>query len=60
MFAIKRHDLGEVEFLLGRVAFGRGNLKLAREHFTIANIKSEGRLFEDEDERYKLLIDHGS
>jgi len=51
MFAAKRHDMGEVEFLVGKVAFERGDLRTAREQFTIANAKSEGRAFEAKDER---------
>lgn len=60
MFAAKRQDLGEVEFLVGRVAFERGDLRKAKEQFIIANAKSEGRIFEGEDERYWQLIDEGS
>jgi hypothetical protein len=56
MFAEKRHDLGEVEFLIGKVAFARGEMERAREQFCIANVKSEGRAFEGEDVRYKKLI----
>lgn len=57
MFAAKRQDMGEVEFLLGKVAFERGERAKAREHFLVANAKSEGRAFEGKDERYKWLID---
>ena len=60
MFAAKRQDLGEVEFLIGKVAFERGDLQRAREQFIIANAKSEGRVFGAEDDRYRLLIEHGS
>lgn len=59
MFAAKRHDMGEVEFLVGKVAFERGDIRKAKEQFTIANAKSEGRAFEAKDERYRLLIDEG-
>ena len=55
-FALKRHDMGEVEFLVGKVAFERGELDKARSQFLIANVKSEGRIFEDADERYVRLI----
>jgi len=55
-FAAKRHDLGEVEFLTGKVAFARGELEKAKEQFLIANAKSEGRAFEGEDARYRQLI----
>ena len=57
MFAAKRQDMGEVEFLLGKVAFERGEDAKAREHFLVANAKSAGRAFEGKDERYKRLID---
>ncbi|MDB5678974.1 hypothetical protein [Sphingomonas bacterium] len=60
MFAAKRHDMGEVEFLVGKVAFERGDLRKAKEQFIIANVKSEGRAFEAKDERYRSLIDDGS
>lgn len=60
IFAAKRHDMGEVEFLLGKVAFARGEMQEAKQHFLIANAKSEGRAFVGKDERYKLLIDKGS
>lgn len=56
MFAIKRQDLGEVEFLIGRVAFERGEIEKAKEQFLIAKKKSRGRAFIGEDERYKQLI----
>ena len=55
-FEAKRQDMGEVEFLIGRVAFARGDLDNAREQFRIANAKSEGRAFIGKDERYKMLI----
>ncbi|MBI5939072.1 MAG: hypothetical protein HY859_01465 [Caulobacterales bacterium] len=56
VFAAKRHDMGEVEFLIGKVAFERGQTEKAKEQFRIANAKSEGRAFEGKDKRYKLLI----
>ena len=60
MFTDKRHDMGEVEFLLGKVAFERGDLRKAKEQFVIANVKSKGRAFEAKDERYRSLINNGS
>ncbi|WP_404333824.1 hypothetical protein AB2M62_11385 [Sphingomonas sp. MMS12-HWE2-04] len=60
MFAAKRQDMGEVEFLVGKVAFERGDLEKAKEQFIIANAKSEGRAFEAKDERYRRLIYDGS
>ena len=55
-FAEVRHDMGEVELLIGKVAFERGDFELAREKFLIANAKSEGRVFEGKDKRYRDLI----
>lgn len=57
MFAAKRHDLGEVEFLVGKVAFARGEMDKAKELFRIANTKSEGRIFEAKDAEYRRLLD---
>ncbi len=59
MFAAKRQDMGEVEFLVGKVAFERGDLQKAKEQFIVANAKSEGRAFEAKDKRYRSLIDGG-
>lgn len=56
MFSAKRHDMGEVEFLIGKVAFERGDMEKAKAQFAIANAKSEGRAFEAKDERYLRLI----
>lgn len=55
-FAEIRHDMGEVEFLIGKVAFARSEYDVAKENFLIANVKSEGRAFEDEDRKYRQLI----
>lgn len=55
-FAEKRQDRGEVEFLVGKVAFERGELDAARKWFLIANAKSAGRIFEGEDKKYAQLI----
>lgn len=55
-FAEKRQDRGEVEFLMGKVAFERGEIEIARERFLVANMKSKGRLFEGEPKKYKDLI----
>ena len=55
-FAKVRQDMGEVEFLVGKVAFERGEYESARANFIVANDKSEGRAFENEDEKYRDLI----
>lgn len=47
-----RIDAGEKEFISGKVAYELGDLWLAKEFFSIANKKSEGRCFEDEDIKY--------
>lgn len=40
-----RIDSGNKEFITGQVAFELGDLETAKEFFTIANNKSEGRCF---------------
>ena len=52
----RRQDLGEAEFLLGRVAFERGDFKVAEANFAIANEKSNGRIFRGENPKYKAII----
>lgn len=52
----RRQDLGEAEFLVGKIAFERGDLNTAREQFVIANEKSRGRIFRGEDPKYKAII----
>ena len=58
-FIEKRQDLGEVEFLIGRVAFERGDMETAKANFLIAKRKSRGRIFEGQDPKYKALIARG-
>jgi len=55
-FIEKRRDRGEVEFLMGKVAFERGEFEAAKRHFATANEKSEGRIFHGENPEYKALI----
>lgn len=55
-FKEKRHDMGEVEFLLGKVAFESGQLELAEQQFREAKRKSEGRIFHGEDPKYIALL----
>lgn len=55
-FAKVRQDMGEVEFLIGKVAFERGDYETAKRNFMLANIKSEGRSFQGKDPKYKQLI----
>lgn len=52
----RRQDLGEAEFLVGKVAFEKGDMDTARDQFAIANEKSRGRIFYDEDPKYKAVI----
>lgn len=54
-----RHDLGEADFLVGKVAFERGDVGTAKEQFAIANEKSRGRIFRGEDAKYKAIIKQG-
>lgn len=50
--ALHRIDSGEREFLAGKVAFESSEFDTAKQYFTIANEKSEGRCFEDEPKKY--------
>ena len=49
---LDRIDSGEREFLSGKVAYEMGDISAARQYFKIANEKSEGRCFIDEDKKY--------
>ena len=55
-FTANRHESGEVEFLMGKVAFERGELEAAKEHFLVSNEKSGGRMFEGEAKKYADLL----
>ena len=55
-FKAKRQDMGEVEFLIGKVALALGEINRARENFISAYKKSDGRVFEGEDPKYRALI----
>ena len=55
-FKEKRHDMGEVEFLIGKVAFESGQLDLAEQQFREARRKSEGRIFHGENPKYIALL----
>jgi hypothetical protein len=52
----RRQDLGEAEFLIGKVAFERGDMASAAANFSVANKKSNGRVFRGEDSKYKEII----
>jgi len=51
-----RKDIGESEFLLGKVAYERGDLVTAKANFQVAKEKSKGRIFQGEDPKYKALL----
>ncbi|MBL8018448.1 MAG: hypothetical protein JNM27_02185 [Leptospirales bacterium] len=55
-FGEKTHVMGEGEFLIGKVAFLRGDMDAARENFAVAHKKSGGRIFKGEDPKYKALL----
>lgn len=48
---------GESEFMAGKIAYEMNNLEVAKNYFSIANTKSEGRCFYEEDKKYKKLLD---
>lgn len=49
---LSRKDTGKKEFISGKISLELGDIELAKEFFSIANKKSEGRCFEDEDTKY--------
>ena len=50
--SLERIDDGEREYLAGKVAFERGDFKKAKEYLTIADKKSGGRCFIQEELKY--------
>lgn len=56
VFREKRHDLGEAEFLIAKVAYEQGNLEKARQLLSTASEKSNGRILRGEDSKYLALI----
>jgi len=55
-FKAKRQDSGEVEFLVGKVAYESGQLDVAKAQFQMAKSKSKGRIFQGEDSKYVALL----
>ena len=55
-FREKRHDLGEAEFLVAKVAYEQGSLDEARQLISAAFKKSNGRILQGEDSKYRALI----
>jgi tetratricopeptide (TPR) repeat protein len=55
-FAAARGDIGEAEFLVGKVEFESGRLDEAKAAFLIADRKSRGRAFVGQDPRYRALL----
>lgn len=53
---LERIDSGEREFTAGKVAFELNDTNKAKAFFYIANVKSEGRMFEDEDPKYLKIL----
>ena len=55
-FKEKRQDSGEVEFLIGKVAYEDGKHDVALVQFREAKRKSRGRVFIDADPKYAALL----
>lgn len=55
-FSEKRHQLGEAEFLLGKVHFARGELGECKALFLEAKKKSHGKIFNGENPEYLKLL----
>jgi hypothetical protein len=49
---LERADSGQREFLSGKVAFESGDLICAKQYFSVANEKSQGRCFKSSDGKY--------
>jgi hypothetical protein len=56
LFVAKRQDSGEVEFLVAKVALECGKMEVAKENLIIADKKSEGRVLQGQDPKYRALI----
>lgn len=56
LFAERRHNLGEAEFLLGKVHFARDELDESKRYLLEAKMKSRGKVFVGEDPKYLRLI----
>lgn len=59
IFNLKRNLAGEAEFLIGKVAFAKGDYEFAKDMFYIAKKRSSGRCFKGIDPKsneYKDLI----
>lgn len=52
----KQRDYGEAPFLSAKILFDLGDLSRAKELIQLANAKSGGRCFSDEDPKYKKLL----
>jgi tetratricopeptide (TPR) repeat protein len=57
--SLQRVDVGERDFLAGKIAFESGDREEALKFFKKADEKSEGRCFEDEDIKYKEFFKNG-
>ncbi len=55
-FKEQRQDRGEVEFLIGKVAYEDGKCDIALAQFREANQKSRGRVFVDSDPKYAAFL----
>jgi tetratricopeptide (TPR) repeat protein len=52
-----QRNYGEAEMMAGKIAHQEGNITLAKQHFSVANQKSQGRCFSGDDKQYKKLLD---
>lgn len=51
-----RYDYGERELLVGKVAYESGDIEKAKEYLTIADKKSNGKVFDENDIKYLSVI----
>ncbi|MGL5889175.1 MAG: hypothetical protein ACRC3B_04785 [Bacteroidia bacterium] len=52
-----QRNYGESEMMAGKIAHQEGYLESAKQYFSIANQKSEGRCFSGDDKQYKKMLD---
>ncbi len=55
----KRADIGEREFLVGKVNYELGDFEQAKKYFEVASQKSNGRIFSERDGQYLKFFKKG-
>jgi hypothetical protein len=53
---LERFDTGHREFVAGQVAYEAGDMETAKKYFLVAEKKSGGRAFREQDKKYRKVI----